>query len=144
MPLFQRLYNTVWLAFFSCVLLPRWMGLYPGAPIHVALGILMLFMTITNARRLAVLPVPARLKRISKTMAGIASFQAVCGVAFGGVKHMLPDVPVVGTALQVAHIVCALALVAQSGSLATGYDMWEEKETGEAPASGSTKAAETK
>jgi len=127
MPLWSRLYNTVWLAFFSCVLVPRWMGKW-GAPVHVLLGLGMLVLTVANARRLASLPVPARLQRISKVTAGIAVLQLVVGLAFGAVKHMFPDLPIVAPALNGIHVVCALAMLSQASSVATGYDMWEEKE----------------
>ena len=138
MKLWQRLYNTVWLAFFACVLVPRWMGKY-GAPVHVLLGLALLVLTVGNARRLAALPVPARLPRIAKVTSGIAVLQLVCGVAFGGVKHMLPDLPFLASVLNGVHVVCALAILAQASSVATGYDIWEEKETATTPAPGAEK-----
>ena len=133
MPLWKKLYNTIWLAFFSCVLIPRWMGKYAGPPVHVVLGLAMLLVTRANARSLESLPVPPRLKRISKAAAGFAVFQLVEGLLFGAVTHLLPLLPVVGPVLRGAHVVCALAMLAQVSSLATGYDMWEEKEFGTPP-----------
>ena len=130
MQLWNRLYNTIWLAFFSCVLIPRWMGRYAGPPVHVLLGLAMLVITRTNARRLAALSVPPRLQRISKVTAGIAVFQIVGGLALGAVSHLAPNLPVVAPVLRGAHVVCALAILAQASSVATGYDMWEEKELG--------------
>jgi hypothetical protein len=133
MKLWKRLYNTIWLAFFSCVLIPRWMGPYAGPPVHVLLGLAMLAMTRSNAQRLAALPVPPRLQRISKATSGFALFQAVGGLALGAVTHLIPSIPVVGSVLRGAHVVCALTILAQTASLATGYDMWEEKEFGPIP-----------
>lgn len=141
MPLWNRLYNAVWLAFLCCVMLPRWMGAVAGAITHVVLGLGMLALLVANARRLAALPVPARLQRISKATAGIAGFQAVVGVGFGGVTHALPNLPVVGTVLQVVHVLCAGAILAQTASVATAYDMWEEKEFAEAPKSAGVEKA---
>ena len=135
MKLWNKLYNTVWLAFFSCVLLPNWMGIKVGIPAHVVLGILLLIVTQSNRRSLAALPVPDRLKRISRAAAGFAIFQLVCGLALGGVMHLMPNLHLIATILRGVHIVSALAVLAQSSSLATGYDMWEEKEFGEAPTS---------
>jgi hypothetical protein len=132
MQLWNKLYNTIWLAFFSCVLLPRWMGAKVGIPVHVLLGVLLLIIAQSNTRKLAALPVPDRLKRISKAVAGFAIFQLVLGFAMGGVMHLAPNLHVVAIILRGIHIVCALAILAQSSSLATGYDMWEEKEFGEA------------
>ena len=128
MLLWKRLYNTIWLAFFACVLIPRWMGAYAGYPVHGLLGLLLVIMTVTNARKLAALPVPARLKRISKVTMGLAVFQLVAGLALGGLLHLAPDLPYVSPILHGVHIVIALAILAQTASVATSYDMWEEKE----------------
>jgi hypothetical protein len=126
--LWKKLYNTVWLAFFSCVLIPRWMGSHAGFPVHALLGLILLVMTQINARSLAALTVPARLKRISKVTAGFAVFQLVNGLAMGGVSHLAPNLPFVLPVLRGIHLVCALAILAQTSSVATAYDMWEEKE----------------
>ena len=128
MQLWKALYGTVWLAFFSIVLLPRWIGAYIGFPIHVVLGLIMLFVTLGNARRLASMSVPLRLKRISKVTVGFAAFQLVFGAALGVVLYLFPDIPYIAAVLQGVHIVCALAILAQASSVATAYDMWEEKE----------------
>ncbi len=128
MQLWKCLYNTIWLAFFACVLVPRWMGEYVGLLIHALLGIFLLVMTVTNARKLAALTVPARLKRISKVTMGFAFFQLVTGLALGGLRHLAPDLPFVAPILYGMHVVIALAILAQTSSVATAYDMWEEKE----------------
>ena len=128
MKLWKALYGTVWLAFFSIVLLPRWMGEYVGFPLHILLGLILLLATLGNARRLAALSVPPRLKRISKVTAGFAVFQVVFGAVLGGVLHLYPDIPYLVPVLNGVHIVCALAILAQASSVATAFDMWEEKE----------------
>lgn len=128
MPLWKRLYNTVWLAFFSCVLIPRWMGPSAGFPVHALLGLTMLFLTQANVRKLMACPVPARLQRICKVTAGFAIFQVVSGLALGGVSHLAPSLSWALSLLRAAHIICALAILAQTSSVATAYDMWEEKE----------------
>jgi len=134
MELWRRLYNTVWLAFLSCVLIPRWMGPRVGLIVHALLGLFLLIMAQTNAKRLGALPVPDRLKRISRVTAGIAIFELIAGLALGGVSHLAPHLPFALPALRGIHIVCALTILAQASSVATGYDMWEEKEFGPAPA----------
>jgi hypothetical protein len=126
--LWKKLYNTVWLAFFSCVLIPRWMGSSVGFPVHLLLGLILLVRTQINARSLAALAVPARLQRVSKVTAGFAIFQLVCGLALGGVSHLVHGVPFVLPVLRGIHVVCSLAILAQASSVATAYDMWEEKE----------------
>jgi fatty acid desaturase len=128
MQLWKRLYNTIWLAFFACVLVPRWMGEILGLPVHALLGLLLLVMTLTNARKLAALSVPDRLKRISKVTVGFAVFQLVTGLALGALHHLTPNLPYVASIIQGMHVVIALAILAQTASVATAYDMWEEKE----------------
>jgi len=130
MPLWKKLYGTVWLAFFSCVLIPRWILPAVGIPLHILVGLGMLVMTQLNMRQLAALPVPDRLKRISRVTAGFAIFQIICGLALGAAMQFAPGVAVVAAVLRGAHIVCALTILAQAASVATAYDMWEEKEFG--------------
>lgn len=133
MPLWNRLYNNIWLAFFSCVLIPRWMGRWAGPPVHILLGLGLLLMAISNAKRLEALPVPPRLKRISKVTAVLAWVQVVGGLLLGAVTHLWPELPVAGPVLRGAHVVAALAILAQASSVATAYDMWEENEFGTGP-----------
>ncbi|MEJ2246609.1 MAG: hypothetical protein P8Y80_11130 [Acidobacteriota bacterium] len=128
MQLWKKLYSTIWLAFFACVLVPRWMGESAGLPVHVLLGLLLLIVTVNNARQLAAMSVPSRLKRIGKVTMGFAIFQAISGLALGAVHHLALDMQYVVPVLHGIHIVCALAILAQASSVATAYDMWEEKE----------------
>lgn len=128
MPLWRKLYNTVWLAFFCSVLLPRWMGISVGIPFHAILGLLLFWLTLSNMKSLGALPVPDRLKRISKVTLGFAAFQLIAGIALGAVMHFTPALPVLPSVLRGAHIVAALTILAQASSVATAYDMWEEKE----------------
>ena len=134
MPLWRKLYNTFWLAFFCCVLLPRWMGPYVGLPLHALLGLMMLVITQSNARKLALMSVPDRLKRISKVTAGFAVFQLIAGMALGGIMHWFPNLPVISSVLRGVHVVAALTILAQASSVATAYDMFEEKEFATIPA----------
>jgi len=126
--LWQRLYSAIWLAFFCCALVPATLGAIIGPPVHALLGLAMLAIAATNAAALAKLPVPARLQRVSKTSAGLSGLQLVLGVALGAVTHFIPEVKIAASVLSGAHLVVGLAILAQSASVATGYDMWEEKE----------------
>ena len=128
MQLWKCLYNTLWIAFFACVLVPRWMGEIVGFPLHALLGLFLLVMTVVNARKLTTLPVPERLKRISKVTMGFAIFQLVTGLALGALHHLAPDLPYAAPIIHGMHVVIALAILAQTASVATAYDMWEEKE----------------
>lgn len=111
-------------------MIPHWMGRYAGPPVHVLLGLLLIFMTRSNVKRLASMPVPPRLQRICKVTAGLALFQLINGLVLGAVTHLAPKLPVAGPVLNGIHVVCALAILAQTSSVATAYDMWEEKEFG--------------
>ena len=128
MQLWNKLYNTIWLAFFACVLVLRWLGETFGLSVHALLGLFLLVMTVINARKLAALPVPARLKRISKVTMGFAIFQLIAGLTLGKLNHLAPDLPYAASIIYGVHIVIALAILAQTASVATAYDMWEEKE----------------
>ena len=128
MDLWKKLYSTVWLAFFACVLVSQWMGDYVGYPVHILLGLALLFLTISNARQLGSMSVPARLKRISKVTMGFAIFQGINGLAMGAIHHLAPDLAFIPKILYGIHIVCALAILAQASSVATAYDMFVEKE----------------
>jgi hypothetical protein len=134
MKLWQKLYGTVWLAFFSCVLIPSWIPVI-GLSIHIILGLVMLILTQSNRKCLAALPIPDRLKRISKVTAGFVIFQLINGLAMGAVHYFAPSLSVVHSIIKGIHVVCALAILAQASSVATAYDMWEEKEFDPVPAS---------
>jgi hypothetical protein len=133
MELWKRQYSTVWLAFFACVLIPRWMGSMIGLPIHALLGFALLLLTQTNLRHIDALAVPDRLKRISRVMAGLAIFQLIAGMALGGILHLAPNLSFISSPLRAVHVICALAILAQASSVATAYDMWEDKEFGSVP-----------
>jgi len=128
MKLWKKLYSTLWLAFFSCVLIPRWMNANIGYLVHIILGLLLLYMTVANVGKLKKLKAPQRLKRISKVTMGFAIFQLLSGLALGGIHQLAPEIPFILSILHGLHIVSALAILAQTSSVATAYDMWEEKE----------------
>jgi hypothetical protein len=127
MTLWQRLYAMVWLSFFSCALVPSWMGRIPGVIIHIVLGVASLALAAANAGTLGKAAVPDRLKRVSKATLSLAVVQLVLGGALGAFQQFA----VPGWAHSVvigAHLVVALAMLAQASSVATAYDMWEDRE----------------
>jgi hypothetical protein len=127
--LWQRLYTVIWLSFFECLLVQRWFSTWVVLVLHVALGVAILVLTQVNAAELAKKAVPARLKRISRATANIAIAQAVLGAGVGALMHFsLPSW--VGTLAAGVHLALALTILAQAGSTATAYDMFEEKEFG--------------
>ena len=127
--LWQRLYTVIWLSFFECLLVQRWFSTWVVLVLHVALGAAILVLTQVNAAELAKRAVPDRLKRISRATANIAIAQAVLGAGVGALMHFnLPSW--VGTLAAGVHLALALTILAQAGSTATAYDMFEEQEFG--------------
>ena len=102
-----------------------------GLSLHILFGLILLVVTLSNAKRLRALSVADRLKRISKVTAGLAVLQLISGMVLGGIRHLTPNLYFVPGALLWIHIICALAILAQASSVATAYDMWEEKEFGQ-------------
>src|SRR5512142_1276037 len=117
MPFWKRLYNTVWLAFFTALLIPPWLGRF-GWPVHALLGVALAVLVGSNARRLAALPVPPRLQRVSRVTFRIALVQLIVGATLGVFAHHVPGLPLVRPALIEIHVVLALAILAQSASVA--------------------------
>ena len=134
MPLWQRLYMMIWLLMFDILLVPH---LFPSKIIlglHVLLGIGTLAFANANARALGAEPVPARLKRISRSTASLAVAQLVLGLVVGVLKLAPLHLPSF-LAMIVAsfHLMVALAMITQAASVATAYDMRDEQELVDGP-----------
>ncbi len=70
---------------------------------------------------------PDRLKRISRVTLSFAAVQLVLGIFL--FLSLVAGVEVPLTRLiDIVHVVIALAIITQASSVATAYDMWEEKE----------------
>ena len=137
MKLFQRLYNMVWLSVATLMVFPRWFGKW-SAIVHVGVGLALLVLARANVKHLSALPVPERVLRIAKAVVATTTLVAVIGVIFGGLKHY-PGIPEwAGAVAGGFHVFIGLAILSQSSSLATAYDMWEEKEIGPAAAAAPT------
>jgi cytochrome b561 len=91
--------------------------------LHFLVGIAVLVLAFMNYRSLMTTSAPARVKRISKIIPGMAGLEGLLGISLyaftQGTLHW---------AINVFHLIVALAIIAQASSTATGYDMWEEKE----------------
>lgn len=128
MKLWASLYLMIWLAFLEfMILLARIQGLALLVELHILLGVIIILLAFYNAARLRATQAPARIKRIAGALAGMATFEAVLGLP------LYFDIG--GNLLRVLHLIVAFAILAQASSVATTYDMWEEKEF--APPSGS-------
>jgi len=130
--LWKRLYGMVWFSFallLISLISPRWLG-RRAAFVQLALAVVFLALAKLNDKKLSPLLVPRRARRISRATISasvmLVAFAALCW-ALGFIQG-LPE-----WALGVAasfQTVMGLAALAHSSSLATAYDMWEEKEIG--------------
>jgi len=91
--------------------------------LHFVVGLAVLILAVMNYRDLKGTSAPDRVKRISKTIPGMAAFDGLLGIPLfvftEGTVHW---------AIGLLHLVVSLAIIAQASSAATAYDMWEEKE----------------
>ncbi len=129
MKIWAALYGMVWLIaleFLTLFLLPR--GSDIARWLHVLLGVGIVALAFVNANNLAATPAPARVKRIAKALFGMSA----AGAAFGVLLYynISPSLFgwLQGGPIYMLHIMMALAIVTQAASIATSYDMWEEKE----------------
>jgi hypothetical protein len=134
MKTWHALYGMVWLCFatlFVAVSDP----IPNKARVHAVLGIAVLLLSLRNRAVLSKSTCPARLKRIAAATAGISLFSLITGVVMA--VPSLTEHMGIFYALKVFHILAIGAILTQTSSVATAYDVWEEREyeTGPPPAS---------
>ena len=117
----------VWLAFLQIVII-----LLPGlggalVDLHVLLGLAILGLAHYNNAQLKKTSAPNRLKRIAKSTAILATIQIILGLILYANVRLDVNIPLVGV-ITFLHLVTALAIITQASSVATAYDMWEDKE----------------
>jgi hypothetical protein len=132
MKLWGWLYTLIWLTAVQILL-----GFYVGAnaplPVvvaHVVVGLAVIGVAQYAARAIRKTAAPARLKRIARVSGIFAAIQFVLGLLlFLNLEERIniPGVEVI----SFFHLLFALAIVAQAASVATSYDMWEEREFSE-------------
>lgn len=128
MPLWKKLYRTVNLAFLCCAVVPVWLGYSIGLPIHTVLGLTLMAFATLNWRQIETIPVPPRLRRVAKALVVMCAVAVVTGLGLAAISH-IPDAPTwARPTLLVPHVIAAFAGFAKTASLATGHDMWEQKE----------------
>ena len=120
--LWARLYLLIWLAFAE-FLVTAFSEMFGVRYLHFVVGLAVLILAIMNYRDLKGTSTPDRVKRISKTIPGMAAFDGLLGIPLfvftEGTVHW---------AIGLLHLVVSLAIITQASSAATAYDMWEEKE----------------
>jgi hypothetical protein len=130
--LWRQLYAMVWLVFLQIVIIVVTISNFQSYLIyliygHVVLGLLILGLSYHNDIEMRRTQAPDRLKRIARATAVLATIQPIFGIILFlnvGLKVGIPFVWII----TFLHLVVALAIITQASSLATAYDMWDEKE----------------
>ena len=101
---------------------------------HVVLGLAVLGLAHADNAAVRKTGAPARLKRIIKATAILATFQILLrAILVASLVYSLGSSAV--TVVVFLHVAVALAIITQASSVSTAYDMWEEGEfRTEAPA----------
>jgi hypothetical protein len=131
--MWRQLYAMVWLVFLQIVII-----LESQIPVfgpylvyaHVFLGLVILGLAHYNNAQIKKTEAPSRLKRIAQSTAILATIQIIFGVILLG-NIMMPTSGILASIVGIVlllHIMTALAIITQASSVATAYDMWEEKE----------------
>ncbi len=129
--IWKQLYAMIWLAFLQIVIAFLAIDfssfetyLVNG---HAFLGLVILGLAHYNNAQIKKTTAPDRLKRIVKSTAVLATLQIILGVIVFANVVLGMGIPFVD-AISVLHLMVALAIITQASSVATAYDMWEEKE----------------
>lgn len=125
MKLWASLYLMIWLCFLEFLMIMAPTGWDYMVELHILLGVLIVVLAFYNAQRLGKSAAPDRVKRISRVIVGFSIAQGVIGILF--YLEFALEI------MDVFHIIVSLAMITQAASVATGYDMWEEKEFEQAP-----------
>lgn len=133
MNIWKQLYAVVWLAFLQIIII---VVNVPGfrtylAYGHAVLGLVILGLAHYNNMQIKATKAPNRLKRIVKSTATLATIQPILGIVLFLSVVLGIGIPFAGPFVGVIiflHLGIALAIITQASSVATAYDMWEEKE----------------
>jgi len=120
--LWARLYLLIWFAF-AQFLVTAFSEMLGVRYLHFIIGLAVLILAIMNYRSLKGTSAPDRLKRISRTIPGMAGFDGLLGIPL-----LVFTEGTVHWTINLLHLVVSLAIITQASSVATAYDMWEEKE----------------
>ena len=128
MKTWQMMYAIIWVAFIEIlIVLFSVIGTFPTYDLHLAVGVVVLWLAYLIFVRIKATSCPDRIKRITKATFGFAVFQAFLGVTLYvalsvGIGGIVVD------SINFLHVASALAIITQAASSATAFDMWEEKE----------------
>lgn len=129
MKLWQQLYGMIWLSFLQ-IILPI---VFPPSSVyviglHAILGLAVFGLAFSNSSKMQKLEVPFRLKGIVKSTLSLAGAQLVFGIVLYALSNIYTLGDIANGVVSFIHVAIALAIITQASSVATAYDMWEEKE----------------
>ena len=124
----KTLYALIWLVFVQILIVVPPLAYIPYLVyLHVGIGFVIVAFALYHQAHIIRMAVPARIRRIVRATANLASAQFFLGImaflAFE-MRWALPGPDV----LLLLHLVVALSIFSQASSTATAYDMWEERE----------------
>lgn len=129
MKLWASLYALIWLGFIAIVItaiegVERSFLSFMDEPffyLHIIVGVAIVVVAGYNANELQQTEAPMRIKRVARTAFGMAIISAITGMirAF--------DNPYI-CYISFFHILVTIAMITQASSVATAYDMWEDRE----------------
>lgn len=97
--------------------------------LHFLVGLGVLAVAHLNFARLRKMPVPARLKRIARATAILATIQPLFGIPLYAHDRLGFDFPgSVEPLVAILHLVVALGIIAEASATLTAFRMWETKE----------------
>lgn len=131
MKLWASLYLLIWLGFFA-ILLSVIVGVErsflsfldePFFYLHIILGIVIVIVAGYNANELQKTEAPDRIKRVARAAFGMSIASAITGM----IRAPMIDSDYL-CFISFIHILVTIAMITQASSVATAYDMWEDKE----------------
>ena len=134
MSIWKQLYAMVWLAFLQIVIIVIDVPGFKQYLVmgHTILGLVILGLAHYDNLQIKRTAAPNRLKRIAKSTAILATIQPILGIILLANLMFRLSVPFVSI-IGFLHLVNALAIITQASSVATAYDMWEDKEYTSSP-----------
>ena len=119
----------IWLAFLDIVIIIVNISGFKTYVVlgHTILGLVILGLAYYNSMQIKETKAPNRLKRITKSTVTLATVELILGIILFPYAVFSIGIPLVGV-INFLHLVIALAIITQASSVATAYDMWEEKE----------------
>ena len=128
MKTWHLMYLLVWLSLVQIVIiLFPVIGTTPSYDLHLIVGIGVISLSIYVFTMVRKTGCPDRIKRITRATAILGIFQGLLGIPLYLSLRFTISLPLQNIILF-AHLITGIAIISQSSSSATAFDMWEQKE----------------